>query len=72
MKDCAALLAPGAAMVLTVYAIRASSLAFDQLCREVLAGRGGTFQSGELAIRETGGDRAVPASLYTRWSAPHV
>ena len=55
MKDCAALLAPGAALVLTVYAIRASSLAFDQLCREVLAGRGGTFQSGELAIRETGG-----------------
>ncbi len=53
MKDCAALLAPGAAMVLTVYAIRASSLAFDQLCREVLQGRGGTFQSGELAIRET-------------------
>jgi 23S rRNA (cytosine1962-C5)-methyltransferase len=69
MKDCAALLAPGAAMVLTVYAIRASSLAFDQLCREVLKGRGGSFQSGELAIRETGGDRAVPASLYTRWSA---
>ena len=69
MKDCAALLAPGAAMVLTVYAIRASSLAFDQLCREVLKGRGGSFQSGELAIRETNGDRAVPASLYTRWSA---
>jgi 23S rRNA (cytosine1962-C5)-methyltransferase len=34
-----------------------------------LKGRGGSFQSGELAIRETGGDRAVPASLYTRWSA---
>jgi 23S rRNA (cytosine1962-C5)-methyltransferase len=69
LKDCAALLAPGAALVLTVYAIRASSLAFDQLCREVLEGRGGTFQSGELAIREMGGSRAVPASLYTRWSA---
>jgi 23S rRNA (cytosine1962-C5)-methyltransferase len=69
MKDCAALLAPGGALVLTVYAIRASSLAFDQLCREVLAERGGAFQSGELAIREMGSDRAVPASLYTRWSA---
>jgi 23S rRNA (cytosine1962-C5)-methyltransferase len=69
LKDCAALLAPGAALVLTVYAIRASSLAFDQLCREVLSGRGGTFQSGELAIREQGGERAVPASLFTRWSA---
>ncbi len=69
MKDCAALIAPGGALVLTVYAIRASALAFDQLCREVLAGRGGAFQSGELAIREAGGARAVPASLFTRWSA---
>ncbi len=69
MKDCAALLAPGASLVLTVYAIRASALAFDQLCREVLAERGGTFQSGELAIREERGERAVPASLFTRWSA---
>jgi 23S rRNA (cytosine1962-C5)-methyltransferase len=69
IKDCAALLAPGGDLVLTVYAIRASSLAFDQLCREVLAGRGGRFHSGELAIREASGARAVPASLFTRWSA---
>lgn len=69
MKDCAQLLAPGASLVLTVYAIRASALAFDQLCREVLAGKGGTFQSGELAIREEKGTRAVPTSLFTRWSA---
>jgi 23S rRNA (cytosine1962-C5)-methyltransferase len=69
MKDCVQLLAPGASLVLTVYAIRASALAFDQLCREVLNGRGGTFQSGELAIREERGTRAVPTSLFTRWSA---
>lgn len=69
MKDCAQLLAPDASMVLTVYAIRASALAFDQLCREVLAGKGGSFQSGELAIRELNGTRAVPTSLFTRWSA---
>jgi hypothetical protein len=68
MKDVAALLAPQASLVLTVYAIRASSLAFEQLCREVLAGRGGTFQSGELAIREENGTRAVSTSLFTRWS----
>ncbi|CAN1724340.1 23S rRNA (cytosine1962-C5)-methyltransferase [Hyphomicrobium sp. 1Nfss2.1] len=68
MKDCAALLAPEASLVLTVYAIRASALAFEQLCREVLAGKGGTFTAGELAIREEHGTRAVPTSLYTRWS----
>jgi len=68
MRDCAQLLAPTqAALVLTVYAIRASSLAFDQLTREALAGRGGSFQSGELAIRADGG-LAVPTSLFTRWA----
>jgi 23S rRNA (cytosine1962-C5)-methyltransferase len=70
LKDCARLLAPAqASLVLTIYAIRASSLAFDQLCREVLADRGGTFSSGELAIREVEGRRLLPASLFTRWSS---
>lgn len=68
MQDCAQLLAPGrAALVLTIYAIRASALAFDQLTRETLATRGGTFASGELAIREADGGRLLPASLFTRW-----
>ena len=68
MTDCANLLAPAqAALVLTVYAIRASALAFDQLVREVLGARGGSFESGELAIREDKGERAVPTSLFTRW-----
>jgi 23S rRNA (cytosine1962-C5)-methyltransferase len=70
LRDCAQLLAPRhAAMVLSVYAIRASSLAFEQLCREVLAGRGGSFSSGELAIRPQKGGNAVPTSLFTRWTA---
>jgi 23S rRNA (cytosine1962-C5)-methyltransferase len=69
LQDCARLLVPsGASVVLTVYAIRASSLAFDQLMREALMVRGGTFESGELAIREAGGLRALPTSLFTRWS----
>lgn len=68
LKDCARLLVPGsAALVLTIYAIRASALAFDQLAREVLAQRGGSFASGELAIREADGGRLLPASLFTRW-----
>lgn len=68
LKDCARLLAPGrAGLVLTVYAIRASALAFEQLAREVLAERGGAFEAGELAIREADGGRLLPASLFTRW-----
>jgi 23S rRNA (cytosine1962-C5)-methyltransferase len=68
LKDCAVLLAPRqASMVLTVYAIRASALAFGQLSQEVLQARGGTFDIGELAIAEEQGTRAVPTSLFTRW-----
>jgi 23S rRNA (cytosine1962-C5)-methyltransferase len=68
LRSCAALLDPSrAALVLTIYAIRASALAFDQLAREVLAERDGSFASGELAIREADGARLLPASLFTRW-----
>ena len=54
-----------AAMVLTVYAIRASALAFDQLCHQILADMGGTFESGELIIAPV--KRAIRSniSLYT-------
>jgi 23S rRNA (cytosine1962-C5)-methyltransferase len=72
LQNCVKLLAPSqAALVLTVYAIRASALSFEQLCRDELGGREGTFSSGELAIRAKGGN-AVPTSLFTRWtdSAP--
>lgn len=68
LADCAKLLATqGAHMILTAYAIRASALALDGLMRETLAGRGGTFESGELALREASGRRLIGTSLYARW-----
>ncbi|HRD77835.1 MAG TPA: class I SAM-dependent methyltransferase [Hyphomicrobiaceae bacterium] len=69
LADCVKLLAPGrAAIILTVYAIRASAIAFDQLLREHIGARGGRFETGELAILEESGARAVPTSLFTRWT----
>ena len=68
LGDVAKLLAPkDAAMVLTVYAIRASALAFDQLLRDALNGKGGAFDTGELAIRSQSGP-LVPTSLFVRWN----
>ena len=52
--------------MLTVYAIRASALAFDQLLRGTLEGRKGSFETGELAIEGQSG-LAVPTSLFVRW-----
>ena len=69
LGDLAKLLVPDrSAMVLTVYAIRASALAFDQLSRDALAGMGGDFESGELALKSQSGP-LVPTSLYVRWAS---
>jgi 23S rRNA (cytosine1962-C5)-methyltransferase len=68
LKDCAQLLTPKqSSVVLTVYAIRASAVAFGLLLQETLSSRGGTFDVGELAIAEASGQRAVPTSMFTRW-----
>ena len=72
MSNVATLLAPGrSALILTVYAIRASALAFEQLARDVLNGRGGTFDTGELALAVRGETErpAVPTSLFVRWTS---
>ena len=72
MKNVAALLAPDrSALILTVYAIRASALAFEQLAAEVLQGCGGGFDTGELALGVRGKPEqpAVPTSLFVRWTS---
>lgn len=68
LADCVKLLdKEHAAMVLTVYAIRASTIAFGQLLAEMLGERAGHFEVGELVIAEQGGRHCVPTSLFTRW-----
>lgn len=52
---------------LTAYAMRASYAAFDELMIEVMTGRGGVVESGELMIAEEDGARHLNTSLYTRW-----
>ena len=70
MRTLAQLLDPAHAfLILTVYAIRASSVSIDLLAREALAGRGGRFDSGEVAIAEEGGQRLLSTSLFTKWSS---
>lgn len=68
LNNCTKLLADGsAALILTAYAIRASSLAFYQLGQQTLRGMGGAYDYGELAIRsET--DQLLPTSLFLRWA----
>jgi 23S rRNA (cytosine1962-C5)-methyltransferase len=70
LRNAVQLLAPErSAMVLTVYAIRASALAFEQLMADVLADRGGRLSAGELAIEAKGNGACVPTSLFVRWTS---
>lgn len=69
LRDCTQLLAPAqASLVLTTYAIRASTLAMHALVGECLHDRSGTLESGELAVVEESAGRLLPTSLFTRWT----
>ena len=70
---CREILSPKAiGLVLTAYSIRASFYSIHELMRETMRGLGGTVESGELVIRESGPDggeagRALSTSLFSRW-----
>lgn len=57
-------------LVLTAYSIRASFASIHELAKERLAGLPGSLESGELLLREAGGERVLSTSLYSRWQAP--
>ncbi len=70
LNDCAQLACTkDAAMVLTVYAIRASAIAFAELTAETFARAGGVLEVGELAIRSKDSRAVVPTSLFVRWAS---
>lgn len=70
---CREILSPKAiGLVLTAYSIRASFYSIHELMRETMRGAGGTVESGELVIRESGPEgrdagRALSTSLFSRW-----
>jgi len=54
-------------VVLTSYAIRASFYAMHEIMQEVFAGCEGEIQSGELILRDEGGNRMLSTSMFSRW-----
>lgn len=65
LEDCAKLLKPqkGSFLLLTSYAIRASSMAFGQLAAEYFKGE---IETGELFVEEKETKRLLPTSMFTR------
>ncbi|MEK9936516.1 MAG: class I SAM-dependent methyltransferase [Rhodobiaceae bacterium] len=57
-------------LLLTIYAIRASSQAAHYALADMMAGVAGTVSSGELVSVETGGDpRVISQANFARWKA---
>ncbi|HBG73910.1 MAG: SAM-dependent methyltransferase [Chloroflexi bacterium GWB2_49_20] len=53
--------------VLTVYAVKASSVHVRTVLEEMLGDFSGSFDSGELVTRESNANRLLSSAVYARW-----
>lgn len=68
IADCARLLdARSRFLFLTVYAVRLSALALQELLNQALGHLGGRIEAGELAIREESRGLLLPTAIWARW-----
>ncbi len=56
-------------VLINAYAIDASSLMLANLLRDLMRGRDGSIEAGELGLREQSSDRILPAGIYARWQS---
>ena len=56
-------------IILTVYAIRASSVGLQYLLEPTTAGLGGRTEIGEMGIAERDRGRVLSTAIYARWTA---
>lgn len=67
MENCGQLLTDNALFVwLTAYTIDASSLSISNLMQDIVVGKGGTVQAGEMVIKQQNG-RLLPMSIFSLW-----
>jgi 23S rRNA (cytosine1962-C5)-methyltransferase len=70
LEDCRAVLSPNPLfVVVTAYAIRASSLSLHFSLEQILKDKRGELVSGELALQEKSAGRLIPTAIFARWSA---
>ncbi len=56
-------------LILTLYAVKASALHLGQALQEMLAGRSGRMEFGELVLPEKSAGRRLSMAVYARWRA---
>jgi 23S rRNA (cytosine1962-C5)-methyltransferase len=56
-------------IVLTMYAIEASSLIIGNLLADMMHGCAGHIQVGELVLQQTASAKKLPMAIFGRWEA---
>ena len=56
-------------VVMTAYAVKASSVTLFQAMDEMMAAHTGRVMAGELVLQEKSAGRYLPTAIYARWSA---
>ncbi len=56
-------------LLITAYAVKASSLTLHYALEEIFRSHGGTIQAGEVALQEQSAGRLVSMAIFARWSA---
>lgn len=70
LAACRAILSPTPAFaLLTIYAVRFSALHAARALEEMVAGRSGGMEGGELVTREQSAGRLLSQAVFARWSA---
>lgn len=70
LQACRDILSPNPLFViLTAYAIRASSLSLYYALQEMLSAYTGVLSAGELSLVERSGGRVISTAIFARWSA---
>jgi 23S rRNA (cytosine1962-C5)-methyltransferase len=54
-------------LIATVYAVRLSFIALDQLAKQQFDGAGGHWQTGEMALPHEDRDLLLPTAIFARW-----
>ena len=68
IRACRSILAEDAKFLLvTAYAIKASSVTIGNAVSEALHGLNGSIQSGEVCLRDRSGGRLLSMAVYSRW-----
>lgn len=68
LRSCAAILSPQAEfMLVTAYAVKASSVTIGNALNDVLKNRGGSVSCGEVCLQDRSGGRLLSMAVFGRW-----